>query len=273
MDSLDEYKILKPGLPEEGEYVIARVVRIENHGIYVKLIEYNAEAYIPIHEISSGWVANIRSYVKMDQILVVKIERVDREKGLVDASIKRVESTMRKKKMKMWREENDAARSLAIVCIRNGIGPKEYEEISKKLILKFGSLADFMYQLISGNTPSDIENIISKKILDELKNEAESRITVRQITVSGIIEVSFPKDPEGVNKVRDVLLQWKEENIPKNVDVEVYLVGSPKYRIDVVSEDAKEALKYMQNIAQRMENRARELGGNFAFTQLKKKKK
>ena len=68
-------------------------------------------------------------------------------------------------------------------------------------------------------------------------------------------------------------LQWKKENIPRDIDVEVYLIGSPKYRVDISAEEAKTAKGYLQRIIQRMEKRAKELNGTFSFAYLKKKKK
>ena len=52
------------GIPRVGELVIASVSKISKFGAYCRLIEYNdLEVFLPIREVSSGWIKNIREHL------------------------------------------------------------------------------------------------------------------------------------------------------------------------------------------------------------------
>ena len=51
--------------PEEGELVVATIKTVKQNGAYVDLDEYEGiEGFIFIGEIASGWVKNIRGFVR-----------------------------------------------------------------------------------------------------------------------------------------------------------------------------------------------------------------
>ena len=51
--------------PEEGELVVATITTVKQNGAYVLLDEYEGiEGFIFIGEIASGWVKNIRGFVR-----------------------------------------------------------------------------------------------------------------------------------------------------------------------------------------------------------------
>ena len=54
--------------PEEGELVVATITSVKQNGAYVDLDEYEGtEGFIFIGEIASGWVKNIRGFVREGQ--------------------------------------------------------------------------------------------------------------------------------------------------------------------------------------------------------------
>jgi translation initiation factor 2 subunit 1 len=69
-------------LPEVGELVIATVTEVFDKGAYVNLDEYsNVSGYVPIGEVASTWIHNIRDYLKEGRKVVLKVIRVDKSKG------------------------------------------------------------------------------------------------------------------------------------------------------------------------------------------------
>jgi translation initiation factor 2 subunit alpha (aeIF-2a) len=78
-------------LPKEGEILVATVKQVFDYGSYVTLDEYGGiQAFLPWSEISTRWVKNIRDVVKEGRKVIVKVIRVDRKKGTVDVSLKKV---------------------------------------------------------------------------------------------------------------------------------------------------------------------------------------
>ena len=62
-------------LPEKGEIVIATIIKINDHGAYVSIDEYNnIQGFLHISEIAPGWIRSVNKYVKIGEkkVLVVK---------------------------------------------------------------------------------------------------------------------------------------------------------------------------------------------------------
>ena len=77
----------KPEYPEVGDLVIATIESVTTYGAYARLDEYNKQGLLHVSEISSSWIRNIRDYVREGQKTVLKVLRVDPEKGHVDLSL------------------------------------------------------------------------------------------------------------------------------------------------------------------------------------------
>ena len=78
-------------VPRRGELVLVTVAKISNFGAYCRLIEYNnIEAFLPIREVSSGWIKNIREYIHEGQKLVCFVNNLDPDRGTIDVSLKKV---------------------------------------------------------------------------------------------------------------------------------------------------------------------------------------
>ena len=109
--------ITRRELPEVGELVIGTVERIEEHGVYVRLDEFNGLlAYMPKGEVSSKWVRNIRDYVREGQRTVFKVIRVDKKKKQVDISLRRVTQAERRNKIMAWKRAQKAHKILELIA-------------------------------------------------------------------------------------------------------------------------------------------------------------
>jgi len=65
--------MIKKDYPNEGEFVICTVIKVQNYGAFVSLDEYpNREGFVHIAEVASGWVKRIRNHIKEKQKVVCK---------------------------------------------------------------------------------------------------------------------------------------------------------------------------------------------------------
>ena len=79
--------MIKKDYPDEGEFVIGTVIKVQNYGAFVSLDEYpDREGFVHIAEVASGWVKRIRNHIKEKQKVVCKVMIVVRSKGHVDLS-------------------------------------------------------------------------------------------------------------------------------------------------------------------------------------------
>ena len=70
--------------PREGEFIVGKVNGIHDQHVYVDLIDYEglntedvARGMIHVSEISSRWVKNIRTHVRVGQRIVLRVLRVE----------------------------------------------------------------------------------------------------------------------------------------------------------------------------------------------------
>lgn len=78
-------------LPDTDEIVMCQVRQIAEMGAYVKLLEYdNAEGMILLSELSRRRIRSIQKLIRVGRNEVVVVLRVDKEKGYIDLSKRRV---------------------------------------------------------------------------------------------------------------------------------------------------------------------------------------
>ena len=111
--------------PEPGDLVLASVQRITDYGAYVTLDEYRKEGLLHISEVSSGWVRNIRDFVREGQKVVLKVLRVNTEKEHIDLSLRRVSRRERREKVLSWKRERKADSLLRSVSEKLKMPPEE----------------------------------------------------------------------------------------------------------------------------------------------------
>ena len=102
----------KQGLPEIGEIVICTVKRVLPDSVFVELDEYDKEAMIHISEVAPGRIRNIRDFVKENKKVVCKILNINKEKGYVDLSLRRVNQAQKIHKNNEYKQEQKAEKIL-----------------------------------------------------------------------------------------------------------------------------------------------------------------
>ena len=107
----------RKGFPEVGEALLCTVKKILPNSIFAKLDEFeNKEGMIHISEISPGRIRNIRDYVKEGKKIVCKVLNVNKEKGYIDLSLRRVPLSVKRNKLEERKQEDKAEKILEIVA-------------------------------------------------------------------------------------------------------------------------------------------------------------
>lgn len=128
--------------PEEGEFIVGTVTKVQNYGAFVTLDEYqDREGFVHIAEIASGWVKRIRNHIKEKQKVVCKVMSVDESKGHVDLSLKRVNEHQKREKIKEWKNNKKAARLFEMLADQiNKTIDECWDEFGSDLVQQYGSL-------------------------------------------------------------------------------------------------------------------------------------
>jgi translation initiation factor 2 subunit 1 len=255
----------KKSLPEVGELVIAKIDKVIEQGAYCTLLEYGIDnAFIPWSEVSTKYVKDIRDVLKEGQVVVAKVIRVDRRapRVQVDLSIKRVFENEKKVKMLRWKRLQKAQKIVELAAKNMGKSLEEayialWSKIEKELdplsVLEDCVLLGYE-QLVKRGVPEDWSKAVCE--------EAKKHITIKMVKIRAIVRITTYK-PDGVEKIKKILSHIQDMQLPQNVKISVYTIGAPRYRVEIVATNYREAEAVLNKIEQDVHTLAKELGIEF----------
>lgn len=233
--------------PEVGDLVVATVTQVTSYGAYASLNEYEDKpGLLHISEISARWVRNIREYAKEGQKVVLKVLRVDSEKGHVDLSLRRVTGRERKEKLLKWKQDKKAETLLKMAAEHFGTDLDEaYKTIGSKIEENFGTLYAGFEAATEGGEKALAGTEIPKEWITVFTEIAKANVKIPKVKVSGILKISSLK-PNGVNAVREALIRAKNVKKPDDAKINIYTIGAPRYKIEVEARDYKEGERLLK---------------------------
>lgn len=257
--------VAKKGLPEWGEFVIARTERVTPFAAYVSLLEYPdvAEGMIHVSEVSGKWVHDIREFVKVGRIVVLKVVKIDHQKNFVNLSLKRVSKYDEKQKINEYRQEERGEKLLERAAKELGKTKQQaYDEAGYLLQQKFGNIYLAFEEgrngkdvLTKSGVPDNWADVISKismKIFQE-----------KEFTIKADLEVkSYAKD--GIEKIKQIL-----ENFSKKTGASVKYISAPKYRIEILGKNPKLMEKKIVEQLEAVAKAAKEADGEASYKLIK----
>jgi len=255
--------------PEVGDLVLASVQKITDYGAYVTLDEYGKEGLLHISEVSSGWVRNIRDFVREGQKVVLKVLRVNTEKGHIDLSLRRVSRHERREKVLSSKMERKADSILRSVSEKLKMAPEEVHAKTGALIEeKFGGIYEGLEKAAREGSEPLVEAGLPKDLATTIAEVAKEKIRLPLVKVKGTIELQCTK-PKGAAHIRDALLSAQKVEKPEGARIHVYVIAAPKYAIEVLAEDYKEAEKILQQTAETAIKTITKAGGTGVFQRAK----
>ncbi|OLS23308.1 MAG: Translation initiation factor 2 subunit alpha [Candidatus Heimdallarchaeota archaeon LC_2] len=251
----------RKSLPESQDLVIGVVSKIQRHGVYITLKEFdNLIGYCHISEVAGAWIRNIRNFVRLDQTVVAKVLRVQEDTGQVDISLKRVSDGQKREKSLQYKRQNASLAMIKIIGEKSNLAALEVREIIEDQFTEFfGSLYDGFEEIVAVG----LESISDFTIDDELKNiilevaEASIQITTVTFTINLRIR-SYASD--GIVHIRKLLevAQKAADEFP-DVKNEITTIGAPTYRIYLEGLSYPEIDDVYHHIQEKLENVSKDL--------------
>jgi translation initiation factor 2 subunit 1 len=250
--------------PEPGDLVMATIKTVMDYGVYANLDEYNKRGFLHISEISSARIRNIRDFVRENQKMVLKVLRVDTEKGHIDLSLRRVTKRERIEKVKSWKKDRKGDALLYVVAERTGLPREEiYRKVGAVLEEKYGLYDGFEVVLkegISVLTQLNVPEELAKVVLQV----AEERIRVKTVKVWGILEVRCSR-PNGVKCIQEAFSDAKKAHKTKDSQIDFSVIAAPKYRVEVSAENWKRAEEVLNKVSDAVVANIGDAGGHGEF--------
>ncbi|WP_297439228.1 translation initiation factor IF-2 subunit alpha [Thermococcus sp.] len=258
--------------PEEGEFVIATVKSIHPYGAFLRLDEYpGREGFMHISEVASSWVKNIRDYVKEGQKVVVKVIRIDREKGHVDLSLKRVNQQQRKAKLQEYKRAQKAENLLKMAADKTGKSfDGTWREVWVPLEEEYGEVYT-AFEDAAQNGTDVLKGIVSDEWIEALKPIIEAYVEIPTVTIDAEFEITVAK-PNGIEIIKEALVRARDRaNEEKEIDVKFSYQGAPRYRIDITAPDYYRAEEVLESIAEEILRVIKEAGGEATLIRKEKR--
>jgi translation initiation factor 2 subunit 1 len=235
--------------PEPGDLVMATIKTVMDYGVYANLDEYNKRGFLHISEISSARIRNIRDFVRENQKMVLKVLRVDPEKGHIDLSLRRVTKRERIEKVKSWKKDRKGGALLYVVAERTGL-PREdvYQKVGAVLEEKYGLYDGFEKVLKEGVSVLTQLNV-SEELAKAVLQVAEERIRVKTVKVWGVLDMRCSR-PNGVKCIQTAFSDAKKAHKSKDTQIYFSVIAAPKYRIEVMADNWKRAEEILSRVSE-----------------------
>lgn len=224
--------------PKVDQLVMVNVVNVETLGAYVQLLEYNdIEGMVLLSELSRRRIRSINKLIRVNRKEVVMVLRVDREKGYVDLSKRRVPAEDVQAFTSKYNKAKHVHSILFNVAKTLGFVLEDlYEAIGWPLYKRFGHAYDaFKASLVKEDevfAGIDVPEQVKAQLLKNIKR----RLAAQPIKIRADIEVTcFTK--EGIDAIREALLAGKATTTDENVSIK--LIAPPRYVLTVTHLDEK----------------------------------
>jgi len=224
-------------VPEEGEYIIGRVVEVKDFGANIDLLEFpEHRAFVHISEVASGWVKYIRDFIREGQMIVARVTKVKKGSNIVDASVRQVSGHRKQERIRAWKNEQKASKLLELVSKKSKIKIANLESEIQGMRDTYGSLY-LAFEAVVIDTAS-FKKEWKGKWLSDFIEVAIDNITPPHVSIGGMLDlVSY--DVKGAEKIRKALMKPKAVN--DDTTLKITSNGSPSYRISIKAPNYKQA--------------------------------
>lgn len=252
--------------PEVDDVVMVNVQQIAEMGAYVKLLEYdNIEGMVLLSELSRRRIRSIQKLIRVGKNEVVVVLRVDKEKGYIDLSKRRVSSEDVIKCEERY-NKSKAAHSILRHCAEKFGIPLEslYQTIGWPLSRKYGHVYDaFKISITDDSVFEDIQ-VPNEEVLKELRSYISRRLTPQAIKIRADVEVSC-FSYEGIDAIKEAL-RAAEALSTEHLQVKVKLVAAPLYVVTTQALEKQQGIDLLNKALEVIEEKITSLGGSATVT-------
>ncbi|KAL7924250.1 translation initiation factor 2, alpha subunit [Trichoderma austrokoningii] len=260
--SLTNCRFYEEKYPEIDSFVMVNVKQIAEMGAYVKLLEYdNIDGMILLSELSRRRIRSIQKLIRVGRNEVVVVLRVDKEKGYIDLSKRRVSPE------DIVKCEERYNKSKMVHSIMRHVAEKTqtpieslYESIAWPLNRKYGHAIDAFKLSITNPEVWEEITFPNQVVDDELKLYISKRLTPQPTKVRADVEVTC-FGYEGIDAVKAALRTAEAKNT-EDMQVKVRLVSPPLYVLTSTCIDKAQGITRLEEAIVDIRTTIEAAGGN-----------
>lgn len=264
--------------PEVDELVMVQVRQIAEMGAYVKLLEYdNIEGMILLSELSRRRIRSIQKLIRVGRNEVVVVLRVDREKGYIDLSKRRVSPEDITKCEERYTKSKTVASIMRHVAskapspvVEEGADAAQseeaaleqlYEQIAWPLSRTYGHAYD-AFKLILTDAKAVLATLAtqpSEDITQVLLATIARRLTPQPIKLRADIELTC-YTPVGIDAIKRALFNGESQG-SETVPIKAKLVAPPLYVLSTNATDKYAAVERLERAIEAIQTSIESQGG------------
>jgi len=250
----------KEKYPEIDDVVMVNVFSIAEMGAYVHLLEYNnIEGMILLSELSRRRIRSINKLIRVGKTEPVVVIRVDKEKGYIDLSKRRVSAEDVEKCTERFAKAKAVNSILRHVAeILEFSSDAQLEELYQKTAWYFeekykNKAAAYDFFKLSVTDPSVLDQCeLDEKTKEVLLNNIKCKLTSQAVKIRADIECScFGYD--GIDAVKDSLKSGLKLST-EEIQIRINLIAPPLYVMTTSTPDKSLGLKSLENAIENIRN-------------------
>lgn len=259
--------------PEIEDVVVVNVRSIAEMGAYVHLLEYNnIEGMILLSELSRRRIRSINKLIRVGRNECVVVIRVDKDKGYIDLSKRRVSPE------EVIKCEEKFAKAKAVNSILRHVGEllgykndDQLEALYKKTAWYFdekykrpGAAYEAFKHAVTNPETLD-ECGLDEETKENLIQNIKRRLTPQSVKIRADIEVACT-NYEGVDAVKRALKKGLEHST-ENMPIKINLIAPPLYVVTTQTLERAEGLAALNTALGSIKTCIEQAGGMFNIQQ------
>jgi len=245
-----ECRMYEQKYPEVDDLVVVEVKSIEEMGAYVALKEYNdIEGMILLSELSRRRIRSINKIIRVGRLETVVVLRVDKEKGYIDLSKRRVSDE------DIAKCEEKYNKSKAVHSIMRHISETVHQDLETlylhfgwPLYKKFGHAYDAFKSAITEPEKTFQDIVMSEELKDAVIKNIKRRLTPQPVKVRADVEITCFRY-EGIDAIKKALYKG-EATSTESSPIKIKLVAPPLYVVVTTSVQKESGIKALDTAIQ-----------------------
>lgn len=256
--------------PEVEDVVMVNVRSIAEMGAYVHLLEYNnIEGMILLSELSRRRIRSINKLIRVGRNECVVVIRVDKDKGYIDLSKRRVSQE------EIAKCEEKFAKAKAVNSILRHVGEilnYEGDEMLEELYQKTAWHFDKKYNRVGYGAFEAFKNCVNdtsildeceldEKTLEVLIENIKRRLTPQAVKIRADVEVAC-YGYDGIDAVKGALMKGLDMST-EDMPIKINLIAPPQYVVTTQTLERSDGLKKLNEAIDVIKDSIQASGGIF----------
>ena len=250
--------------PELEEVVIVNVTQVGEMGAYVTLLEYdNIEGMIQLSELSRRRIRSIARLVRVNRTEIVMVLRVDKEKGYIDLSKRRVDPE------DVAKCEDRYNKAKAVNSVMRHIAQQQkmnieaiYQQIGWPLYKQYGHAYDAFKVALTDSSKDIFEGtgiVINEDTRKMLFDYVKRRLAPQPVKIRCDIDVTC-FTYEGIDAIKSALRAGEAAGTEIS-PIKIHLIAPPSYVMTTTTLDKDAGIATLNAATEKVKEVAEAAGG------------